>query len=171
MQQTIDELLHSEAHIIEIKFDEEHKEYSIDYAKFEPSQKTEIERVIKILTNYLKTPSIIDDFKEHDDRRIWRDELCKKYGADFRTQYDKNSLRMNCISAISINLEFFFYKKQPYAGDKQEMFYQLTEDVINACHPKGGYGTKTTQEKLEIVAEIKQEIKELLEFLSAKNSR
>ncbi len=169
MQQTIEDLVRSEEHVLNIILPENQHDYIIDYTKFLPAQKTEVERIIKILTNYLKLPSIIDDFKDHDQRRVWRDEMREKHGKDFRAYYDKNNLRMNCISAISINLEYFFCKKQPYLGQNQETFYEKTETIINNCHPQGGYGTKTTQEKLQMVDKIKQGIRELLDFLSIKN--
>lgn len=165
MPKTIEDILRNEPHILQIIPAQKQTEYAVDYTAFIPTQKRDVEFVIRVLTDYLKSPSIVDDFKDHDERRIWRDIMRQKYGKEFGTYYDENNLRMNNTATISLNLEYFFRKRQPYTGYNKETFYQLTENVINACHPKGGYAAQTTPEKLDIVAKIKQEIQALLDFL------
>lgn len=165
MQQTIEEIITSNPHVLQIIPAPSQPENSIDYTAFNPNAQPNIKRIINLLNNYLKAPCIVDDFQDHRERRVWREEMRQQYGEDFQTYYNQNSLRINRITAISINLEFFFFEDRQYLKEKKETFYELTVNVINACPPKGSYDTNTTQEKLKIVDKIKHEIKALLDFL------
>lgn len=137
---------------------------SIDYALFPLAVREKALGKIEYLIQYLQAPIILDNFGiNHKERRIWRDEMIKTYGDEFKLYYEHNKLRSNvltvCKSSITL-LEMYHQGKDHAPIQFLELFFHAT------LPPPQEYDILPVKEKIELSNHVDKIILGIFFYLS-----
>ncbi len=129
---------------------------NLDY--FDPETKDKVEKMTKIVTDYLSYPLIEDNFgANHPQRREWRKEMEQTYGELFSSYYSKNKLRGNVYGYTIQALRFLCLKA---IGETKE---ELTRTVIDITHClPDNYDLLSVTEKIQTMRLVEQKVYDYL---------
>jgi len=109
-------------------------------------EQKEVEALIEAVVGYLNTPTIIDNFENHQDRREWRKTLDR---AELDL-IDQNKLRINVINSVFARIDFIDYMHSEKSSDLTSLLKQI--DMLKMSLPfdiLSEYDTKSLTEKIE----------------------
>lgn len=122
------------------------------------------------LQNFVNSPYIIDDFKDHSKRREWYYQNVDKFDREFKTAFKDNALKFNKFCQTKGILERYF--ENYYVGKEKEKFIDLISKV-KEMHIRSSdkYDEKNIGEKRAYIKEFKNRVINLLDFLDVKNGK
>ena len=161
------QLLLSDPHVLEIRHEKPWTPPKIDSGLWPQSFGNHSEQALELLVAYLENPYIIDDFENrHESRMQWRSTLENKYVG--LAQYcQNNALRANRIVLI-LNV---IVLANDYNGSEPDKCEALVDEIVQGIPDAITYNSRTTVDKIEVLARLKQRIRELLVFLSKQHPK
>jgi hypothetical protein len=117
------------------------------------------ERYVKELEKYLEQPLIIDIFKDHMDRRIWKNRLDTRNDFEARCMFEMNSLRYGRIYPIPHLCAFL----DRTLLDKEAVITERIDKIKEAIPSDSDqYDLNPLEKKIELVEDIKANLYEIL---------
>lgn len=159
----IEKILLKDSHIVTIHSAREWAIPEIDYSFFKPESQEKAKECVAALERYLDCPLIEDDFEDHNSRRTWRDRLEKQYDW-FHEFYNNNALKIAKTTEISIA----FFRLESYCTNLIKKSFQELNQKRSQLSKNKIYSSRSTQEKIDYVNEVKVIIYDALKLFSVK---
>ncbi|GEM_PF-3516708 len=161
MASNIEDILKKELHIIHVEGAESWVFQEIDFSYFKEELRF-VERAILNVQSFLCAPYVVDDFKDHAQRRVWQTQMREKYGLPMREYFLQNSLRLNVLSGLvsSINL-----LNAVYTGPNVSEFSGKASEITNFAEVLREYDSLSNEDKYGLVKLLKINSYSILNFL------
>ena len=164
VQKSVEQILEAEEHIIRIEPGERWDFPDIDYSNFEVVHRGAIESLMTNMRKALSAPYIIDDFQDHEERRVWRKDKEQTHGKPAVAYLANNSLRRNVIFRIMSTLAVL---KERYSGKDSDEFKASTRNTLRQYnYALRFYDQKTPEQKIDLVKALKRDTYAILQKLS-----
>lgn len=158
----IEIILQKEPHVIFVEGSESWNFQKIDFSYFKEEDMHYVERAVLNMQNFLCGPYIVDDFKDHAQRRVWKKQMCEKHDLPMNNYFSQNSLRLNILSGLvsSINLLNAAYKC-PNISE----FSSKTSEITIFVDVLRDYDSLANEDKYGLVKLLKVNSYSILDFL------
>ena len=159
----MENVLLRDSHVISITHGKLRDVPSVDYLLFSADERDLAEENIMTLGQYVNSPYIRDNFRDHGDRQNWRDRMCKKY-TWFHDYYNTNAYKSNSLLAVSLALDKI---SSAYIGKNRRKLRELLkreEDMRSEP-----YDDFTLTQKRTYIRRVKQVVYDVLVFLSSQS--
>lgn len=110
-----------------------------------------IRDALKFFNTYLNRPIIVDDFKKHDHRRIWRKQL-EKFSQKCRDYYDNNAYSRTSMSMVTTMTNILIQDgilPRSFETERQSIHNRISPDIIKTFDDTGHVTVKEKSDPYE----------------------